>query len=85
MKRVGAFEAKTHFAQLLTEIELTKQEIIIQRRGKDVAVMAPCHRRGLTAEEKRRILEGLRDIRAGQRPARAGETAEAMVEEGRER
>jgi len=85
MRKVGAFEAKTHFGQLLTEVEATNQEIVIQRRGKDVAVLAPCHRRRLTPEQKKWILDGLREIRAAARPARPGETGEALVEEGRER
>lgn len=85
MKRIGAFEAKTHFAQLLTQVEVTSQEIVIQRRGKDVAVLAPYRRRRLSPERKRWILEGLREIRAGQKPAMPGETGHALVELGRER
>lgn len=41
MRTVGAFEAKTHFAQLLDEVQRTRSEIIIQRRGKTVAKLVP--------------------------------------------
>jgi prevent-host-death family protein len=39
-REVGAFEAKTHFSQLLNEVE--KGNIIhVTRRGKPIAVIAP--------------------------------------------
>ena len=39
-KEIGAFEAKTHFSQLLKEVE--KGAVIhVTRRGKPVAVLAP--------------------------------------------
>ena len=40
MATVGAFEAKTHFAQLLQRVE-RGEEIIITRRGKAVARLVP--------------------------------------------
>ena len=40
MMRVGAFEAKTHFAQLLQRAE-RGEEIVITRRGKEVARLVP--------------------------------------------
>ena len=39
---VGAFEAKTHFAQLLVEVGKGRT-ISITRRGKPVAVLGPVH------------------------------------------
>ncbi len=41
MRTVGAFEAKTHLSQLLDEVQRTRCEIIIQRRGKTVAKLVP--------------------------------------------
>jgi prevent-host-death family protein len=39
-REIGAFEAKTHFSQLLKEVE--KGNVIhVTRRGKPVAVLAP--------------------------------------------
>jgi prevent-host-death family protein len=40
MADVGAFEAKTHFAQLLQRVE-RGEEITINRRGKAVARLVP--------------------------------------------
>ena len=40
MASVGAFEAKTHFAQLLQRVE-RGEEITITRRGKAVARLVP--------------------------------------------
>jgi len=40
MTEVGAFEAKTHFAQLLQRVE-RGEEITITRRGKAVARLVP--------------------------------------------
>ena len=101
MKKVGAFDAKTHLSQLLTEVEQTGCEIIIQRRGKDVAVLAPCHKALGREDQERtqRILTGLREIRASQKRPRPstssgrpealeGRRSEAMkdlVEHGRKR
>ena len=40
MKEIGAFEAKTRFGQLLDWVE-AGEEIVITRRGKVVARLAP--------------------------------------------
>ncbi len=40
MTRVSVQEAKTHLSRLLDQME-NGEEIIIQRRGKDVALLAP--------------------------------------------
>ena len=87
MKRVGAFDAKTHLSQLLTEVEHTHCKIIIQRRGKDVAVLGPCQdpSEGMAEQEQKRIIEGFRAIRARQRKPEPGETIKDLIEEGRKR
>jgi len=87
MKRVGAFEAKTHLSQLLTEVEQMRCTITIQRRGKDVALLAPCDdaSAGLSERERERIVEELRGIRARQRKAKPDETLKELIEEGRKR
>ena len=40
MKSVGSYEAKTHLAQLLGEVE-KGQTITITKRGKPIAVLSP--------------------------------------------
>jgi prevent-host-death family protein len=68
MKKVGAFEAKTHLSQLLTEVETTGRSIVIQRRGKDVAVLAPCQQAAArrSAEIGEEVIEELRALREAQ-------------------
>ena len=51
MTSIGAFEAKTHFSQLLERVA-RGEEIVITRRGKPVAVLAPYRRQTLTPEQK---------------------------------
>ena len=41
MKTVGAFEAKTHLSRLLQKVENDRERIIIERRGKKVAILIP--------------------------------------------
>jgi prevent-host-death family protein len=88
MRRVGAFEAKTHLSQLLSEVERTQRGIVIQRRGKDVAALVPCGSAGagVDASTRERILTTFREIRESQR--KRGFTSanpEEFIEEGRER
>ncbi len=44
-KTVGAFEAKTHFSQLLKEVE-QGTVIHVTRRGKSVAILSSAEREG---------------------------------------
>lgn len=44
MKMIGAFEAKTHFAEILTEVE-SGAEVTITRRGVPVARIVPVQNR----------------------------------------
>jgi len=87
MRKVGAFEAKTHLSQLLTEVEQTKREIVIQRRGKDVAVLSPCSEHVAREDEEKRdrILAELREVRASQKRSKSRNELKALVEEGRKR
>jgi len=87
MKKVGAFDAKTHFSQLLSEVEQTQCEIIIQRRGKDIAILSP-FRKDLAARKetrKREVLAALRQIRAAQKGRPASGGLKELVEDGRKR
>jgi prevent-host-death family protein len=40
MKSVGAFAAKTHLSELLQQVR-RGEEVIIQKRGKSIAVLVP--------------------------------------------
>lgn len=40
MREIGAFEAKTHFSELLIAVE-AGESITVTRRGKPVAILSP--------------------------------------------
>ncbi|HCE45966.1 MAG TPA: hypothetical protein DET40_20665 [Lentisphaeria bacterium] len=89
MKAYGAFEAKTHFSQLLAIVERTGEEILIRKRGKDVAVLIPYGKKEDSERERKAqgILSNFKMIRESQkeyRPARKM-TAREMVDFGRKR
>ena len=90
MRRVGAFEAKTHLSQLLDEIERARSGVVIQRRGKDVAALVPCGQvlRPVGPVRKEDLLAALNEIRAIQRKrTQGGEGGKAKdyIKEGRKR
>ena len=58
MKTVGAYEAKTHMSALLDSVE-QGEEIIIERRGKPVAVVT-----GYQAPAEQHWTEKLSELRA---------------------
>jgi prevent-host-death family protein len=41
MKSVGIFEAKTHLAQLCDEVQRSGVPVVVSRRGKPLALLAP--------------------------------------------
>jgi len=66
MKRIGSFEAKTHLSRFLADVESKGEEIIIQKRGVDIAVLIPYgeFRKQKAANFKEQVLSGLREVRA---------------------
>ncbi|MCC5844210.1 MAG: type II toxin-antitoxin system Phd/YefM family antitoxin [Verrucomicrobia bacterium] len=42
---VGIFEAKTHFSQLCDQVSLTRQPLLVQRRGKALVMISPVETR----------------------------------------
>jgi prevent-host-death family protein len=84
MKTVGTLEAKTHLSRLIAEVERTGEEIIIQRRGRNVAVLGPCRSTVESHQERMdRIIEGFRRIRASQEVPTTHEEIREWVNEGR--
>jgi prevent-host-death family protein len=55
MVTIGAFEAKTHFSQLIAEVE-KGQDYIVTKRGKPVAKIIPF------PGEKESFAEGIRKL-----------------------
>ena len=78
-KTVGAYEAKTHLAALLDEVE-RGERVTITRHGRPVAVlMPPSGLPGRTAEE---AVAALLEFRRGRRLG-AGLSVRDLIDEGR--
>lgn len=60
---VGAYEAKTHFSELLERVE-NGEEVTITRHGSPVARLVPV-RRGGTREGRKAAIEAMRQLAAG--------------------
>jgi len=82
MTSVGSFEAKTKLAELLDRVE-AGETVIITRRGRPVAQLAPVQ----TADElsrRRALIEEIKRWRVGKdRGARAGSTIAELIKAGR--
>jgi prevent-host-death family protein len=76
---VGVFEAKNRLTALLDEVE-GGGEVIITRRGKPIARLAPLTG-GLNQAKARAAAEGLRAASKGQ--TLGGLTLKALIAEGR--
>ncbi len=78
MITVGAFEAKTHLSQLLSEVELKNENVLIRRRGKDIAVIIPAadYKGRLSSERQKAIMDGFDQIRRNSKRLRPGEIKE---------
>ena len=57
MKNVAVFDAKTHFSSLISDIDKTKQTVIITKRGKEVAKIIP-----FDSHRKRPVAEVIKDM-----------------------
>ncbi|MGJ3241375.1 MAG: type II toxin-antitoxin system Phd/YefM family antitoxin [Opitutales bacterium] len=79
MKTVGAFEAKTHLAQLLDAVE-QGEVVTITRRGRVVAQLAQPMQRELG---QHRFAQRAKELRQRFKPGR--ETVRDLIEDGRRR
>ncbi len=77
--QVGAYEAKTHFSELLERVE-HGEEVTITRHGAPVARMVPL-RRISTPAERRVAIEAMR--RAARGRSLGGLKIRDLIEEGR--
>jgi prevent-host-death family protein len=79
MQKVGAFEAKTHLAKLLSRVA-RGERIVIEKHGVPVAVLAP-----VEAARKRpagETIARIRKFRSGHRLG-SGLSLREMIEDGR--
>jgi prevent-host-death family protein len=61
--KVGAYDAKTHFSELLDRVELG-EEITITKHGTPVARLVPV-KKTFTAEERRSAIERIKKLGKG--------------------
>ena len=78
MKTVGAYEAKTHLAQLLERVA-KGEKITITKHGVPVAILQPAD--NLKKTPVREIIDQLKQFRSGQ--SLCGLSLREMIEQGR--
>jgi len=76
---VGAYDAKTHFSELLERVE-AGEEVTITRHGSPVARMVPV-RRKTTPEQRREAIRAMRKLAKGNRLR--GLRVRDLIREGR--
>lgn len=76
---IGAYEAKTHFAEVLARVE-AGEEVTITRHGAAVARLVPV-RRAASREERRAAIDAIRQLAKGHRLR--GLRIKDLVAEGR--
>jgi prevent-host-death family protein len=76
---IGAYEAKTHFSELLEKVE-SGEEITITRHGTPVARLVPI-KKELTTAERREIIE--KWINRPNKPTLGGLKIRDLINEGR--
>ncbi|SHK96490.1 type II toxin-antitoxin system Phd/YefM family antitoxin [Alicyclobacillus tolerans] len=77
MKTIGAYEAKTHFAELLEQVSLG-ETIIVTKRGIPVAKVIPIEQDKLDYQH---ILRQFQSLRTNVKSAQT--SLKEMIEEGR--
>ncbi len=78
MKQVGVYEAKTHLARLLDEVE-RGERVTITRHGRPVAELVPFSERPKRSVDE--VIDAIREHRRGNRLD--GLSIKEMIEEGR--
>jgi prevent-host-death family protein len=82
MTRVGSFEAKTKFAELLDKVE-AGETVTITRHGKPVAQLVPVQPEH-DPEAMRALVEEIKRSREGRgKPPGPGTTIKELIEAGR--
>jgi antitoxin (DNA-binding transcriptional repressor) of toxin-antitoxin stability system len=83
MKTIGAFEAKTHLSRILREVELNKEEIIIQKHNRTVACIVPCNSPVKKHSDAVDIISGFKEIRKNVSVSQTSITE--LINDGRKR
>jgi prevent-host-death family protein len=80
MKTIGAYEAKTRFGELLTEVE-NGATIIVTRHGVPIARLIPVEK---SVDDAAAAMEEIHQFRRKHHPTLGGATLRELIEEGRE-
>ena len=64
MTEIAAFEAKTHFSDLLRRVTREGEKFVVTMRGKPVAVLGPVEKAPVSSESLSALLDDLRKFRA---------------------
>jgi len=81
MKAVGAFEAKTHFSQLLAEV-MNGEKITIMKHGRKIAMLVPIDTPEAKENPAVAAIKAIRILRKGVTLGKAL-SIKALKEEGR--
>ena len=81
MKHIGAFEAKTHFSHILSEVA-AGESFIITKHGHNVAVIIPIVKENEQYTQVQRAIQELRTLRKGKKLG-PDLSVQALKEKGR--
>lgn len=81
MKQFGAFEAKTHFSELLGKV-INGEKIIITKHGVQVAMIVPFRNQNETSDPVKDSIRALKKLRKGTTLGKKL-SIRKMIEEGR--
>jgi prevent-host-death family protein len=81
MQTIGAFDAKTHFSQIIEQV-LTGEEFTVTKHGKPVARIVPI---AAVADETmaQHRLQVARSLKASRIRLKSGDTMRQFIDEGR--
>jgi prevent-host-death family protein len=83
MMTIGAFEAKTHFSQLLIKVA-HGESIIITKHGESIAKLVPIEAEGKKANSAANAAHAIRELRKGVTLGKKL-SLKQLIEEGRKR
>ena len=81
MKQYGAFEAKTHFSELLVDV-MNGEKLVITKHGVQVAMIIPFTREETGSDPVRNAIRALKKLRKGITLGK-NLSIRKMIEEGR--
>ena len=84
MERVGMFEAKTHFSEIVDRVVREGQAVTVTRRGEPVVDITPTRVRSSTGMTRQQALEELDRLR-GEVPKMSRDEIADLIAQGRDR